>query len=39
MAEGVIAIDARRRLLFANASANRLFGLDAERRSAGWSPS
>ena len=29
MAEGVIAIDARRRLLFANASANRLFGLDA----------
>jgi two-component system phosphate regulon sensor histidine kinase PhoR len=28
MAEGVIAIDARRRLLFANASANRLFGLD-----------
>src|SRR4051794_30434119 len=29
MAEGVIAIDARRRLLFANASADRLFGLDA----------
>ena len=29
MAEGVIAIDARRRLLFANASANRLFGLDS----------
>jgi two-component system phosphate regulon sensor histidine kinase PhoR len=28
MAEGVIAIDARRRLLFANASADRLFGLD-----------
>ena len=27
MAEGVIAIDARRRLLFANASADRLFGL------------
>src|SRR4051794_10552114 len=29
MAEGVIAIDARRRLLFANASADLLFGLDA----------
>src|SRR4051794_14972304 len=29
MAEGVIAIDARRRLLFANASADKLFGLDA----------
>jgi two-component system phosphate regulon sensor histidine kinase PhoR len=29
MAEGVIAIDARRRLLFANASADRLFNLDA----------
>jgi two-component system phosphate regulon sensor histidine kinase PhoR len=29
MAEGVIAIDARRRLLFANASADELFGLDA----------
>jgi two-component system phosphate regulon sensor histidine kinase PhoR len=29
MAEGVIAIDGRRRLLFANASADRLFGLDA----------
>ena len=28
MAEGVIAIDGRRRLLFANASADRLFGLD-----------
>lgn len=28
MAEGVIAIDARRRLLFANASADMLFGLD-----------
>src|SRR4051794_5353241 len=28
MAEGVIAIDARRRLLFANASADKLFGLD-----------
>ncbi len=27
MAEGVIAIDARRKLLFANASADRLFGL------------
>ncbi len=27
MAEAVIAVDARRRLLFANASANRLFGL------------
>lgn len=27
MAEGVIAVDARRRLLFANASADRLFGL------------
>ncbi len=29
MAEGVIAIDSRRRLLFANASADALFGLDA----------
>jgi two-component system phosphate regulon sensor histidine kinase PhoR len=29
MAEGVIAIDARRRLVFANASADRLFGLNA----------
>src|SRR5579864_6241834 len=29
MAEGVIAVDARRRLLFANESAQRLFGLDA----------
>jgi two-component system phosphate regulon sensor histidine kinase PhoR len=29
MAEGVIAIDARRRLLFANASADKLFNLDA----------
>ena len=29
MAEGVIAIDGRRRLLFANAAADRLFGLDA----------
>ena len=38
MAEGVIAIDARRRLLFANASADELFGLDATR-SAGSSPS
>jgi two-component system, OmpR family, phosphate regulon sensor histidine kinase PhoR len=28
MAESVIAIDARRRLLFANASADQLFGLD-----------
>ena len=28
MAEAVIAVDLRRRLLFANASANRLFGLD-----------
>jgi two-component system phosphate regulon sensor histidine kinase PhoR len=27
MAEGVIAVDARRRLLFANDAANRLFGL------------
>src|SRR5437879_893768 len=27
MAEGVIAIDARRRLVFANASADKLFGL------------
>jgi len=27
MAEGVVAVDARRRLLFANASADRLFGL------------
>ncbi len=30
MAEAVIAVDPRRRLLFANASANRLFGLDAD---------
>jgi two-component system phosphate regulon sensor histidine kinase PhoR len=29
MAEAVIAVDQRRRLLFANASANRLFGLDS----------
>ncbi|MDR3632940.1 MAG: ATP-binding protein [Isosphaeraceae bacterium] len=29
MDEGVIAIDARRRLVFANASADRLFGLDS----------
>jgi two-component system phosphate regulon sensor histidine kinase PhoR len=29
MAEGVLAIDARRRLIFANASAEQLFGLDA----------
>ena len=29
MAEGVIAVDARRRLLFANASADKLFGLGA----------
>jgi len=29
MAEGVIAVDGRRRLLFANAAADRLFGLDA----------
>jgi two-component system, OmpR family, phosphate regulon sensor histidine kinase PhoR len=29
MAEAVVAVDPRRRLLFANASANRLFGLDA----------
>jgi two-component system phosphate regulon sensor histidine kinase PhoR len=28
MDEGVIAIDSRRRLVFANASADRLFGLD-----------
>ena len=28
MAESVIAVDARRRLLFANASAHRVFGLD-----------
>jgi len=28
MAEGVIAIDGRRRLVFANASADALFGLD-----------
>ena len=28
MAEAVIAVDARHRLLFANAGANRLFGLD-----------
>ena len=27
MAEGVVAVDGRRRLLFANASADRLFGL------------
>ncbi len=30
MAEGVIAIDGRRRLLFANASADALFGLNAK---------
>ncbi len=30
MSEGVIAIDTRRRLLFANASADNLFGLGAE---------
>ncbi|MGZ3414715.1 MAG: sensor histidine kinase, partial [Isosphaeraceae bacterium] len=29
MAEAVIAVDARRRLLFANTSADTLFGLDA----------
>ena len=29
MAEGVIAVDARHRLLFANPAASRLFGLDA----------
>ena len=29
MAEAVIAVDTRHRLLFANAGANRLFGLDA----------
>ncbi len=29
MAEGVIAIDPRRRLVFANASADKFFGLDA----------
>src|SRR3954462_3811918 len=29
MAEAVIAVDARRRLLFANISADALFGLDA----------
>ncbi len=29
MAEGVVAVDSRRRLLFANASADRLFGLGA----------
>ena len=29
MAEAVVAVDARRRLLFANASADALFGLDA----------
>jgi len=29
ISEGVIAIDARRRLVFANAGADRLFGLDA----------
>jgi two-component system phosphate regulon sensor histidine kinase PhoR len=28
MAEGVIAVDPRQRLLYANAGANRLFGLD-----------
>ena len=38
MAEAVIAVDLRRRLLFANASANRLFGLDGNPW-AGWSPS
>jgi two-component system phosphate regulon sensor histidine kinase PhoR len=30
MSEGVIAIDSRRRLLFANASANQLFDLNGE---------
>jgi two-component system phosphate regulon sensor histidine kinase PhoR len=30
MSEGVIAIDTRRRLLFANASADALFGLDTK---------
>jgi two-component system, OmpR family, phosphate regulon sensor histidine kinase PhoR len=30
MAEGVIAVDGRRRLLFANASADRLFGLSED---------
>ncbi len=30
MAEGVIAIDSRRRLMFANASADRLFGLGVQ---------
>ena len=30
MTEAVIAVDPRRRLLFANASANRLFGLDSK---------
>ena len=30
MAEAVIAVDSRHRLLFANAGANRLFGLDRE---------
>jgi two-component system, OmpR family, phosphate regulon sensor histidine kinase PhoR len=30
MAEGVVAVDARRRLLFANPAAARLFGLDTE---------
>jgi two-component system phosphate regulon sensor histidine kinase PhoR len=29
MVEGVLAVDSRRRLLFANASADALFGLDA----------
>ncbi len=29
MVEGVVAVDSRRRLLFANASADALFGLDA----------
>ena len=31
MSEGVIAIDPRRRLLFANQSADRLFGLGPQR--------
>ena len=39
MAEGVIAIDSRRRLLFANKSADGLFGLGPAGRSAGSCPS
>ena len=39
MAEGVIAVDARRRLLFANASADASSSASTPRRSAGWSPS